>query len=668
MKGATAVQTTHRSIKALERAPQGIIYESGNTTYFADSKHSRRVLHYSDQKEDDKLIPVTAIVANQTHITGELLEATIGSYLEGDDVISHGFLANIYLSSSFPHSSLDQTAIEYLANRAVDTVFIDSIIFDPVPSGFVSICDTSDRPLPSGPYTAIISDDSITLLTTYRLYIDSFRSFITGMYPSNDGVGTFFPLQSMSSRLWGPIIPVPSRIYSWADQRPLAGVRVAVKDLFDVRGLQTPVGSQAWVSITPIANATAPSIQRLVDFGAVLVGKYKLAQFASGADPWEWMDEHHPFNSRGDGYLTCSASSSGGGCSVAAYDWLDAAIGSDTGASMRLPAAVSGTYGNRPSQGMISFDGAVPLNRAQDTAGVFSRNPVAWARFAKTWYTQEMHQNSAVTGLSPLNVPDTMKFPSRVLYPDEHFPMKNPAAQVILDTFISKMSALFSLDVHHFNLTRMVDNASIYSNTTSPWESIMNASIMLGSWSQHVDVAGPLISEWEARYDGRFPPVEAQWRALWSQFNASLVTQEAYNKALVSKATAVDWFEKNVLYETPESCSESLLLCDIGTGGVPSFREKELNDGPNATYVTLTGQGALPCASICPMFGCADYTIPIGQVDYQSPITMVTEQLPVSVNMIARRGCDLMLFNMVEKMAEAGILQTVKTGRTAFEV
>jgi Asp-tRNA(Asn)/Glu-tRNA(Gln) amidotransferase A subunit family amidase len=66
---------------------------------------------------------------------------------------------------------------------------------------------------------------------------------------------------------------------------------VAVKDLFDIRGLQTSGGSQAWVEITPIANKAAPAIQRLVDLGAVLVGTYKLAQFGSGASPWDWTDE-----------------------------------------------------------------------------------------------------------------------------------------------------------------------------------------------------------------------------------------------------------------------------------------------------------------------------------------------------------------------------------------
>ena len=63
---------------------------------------------------------------------------------------------------------------------------------------------------------------------------------------------------------------------------------------------------------------------------------------------------------------------------------------------------------------------------------------------------------------------------------------------------------------------------------------------------------------------------------------------------------------------------------------------------------------------------CADFTIPLGQVPYHSPVTYVTEQFPVSINMIVRRGCDFVLFNMVEKLARAGIIQAVKTGKQAF--
>ncbi len=62
----------------------------------------------------------------------------------------------------------------------------------------------------------------------------------------------------------------------------------------------------------------------------------------------------------------------------------------------------------------------------------------------------------------------------------------------------------------------------------------------------------------------------------------------------------------------------------------------------------------------------ADYTIPIGQVSYQSNVTFHTEFMPVTINMVVKRGCDFMLFNMIEKLADEGVLTSVKTGRTAF--
>lgn len=64
---------------------------------------------------------------------------------------------------------------------------------------------------------------------------------------------------------------MPSRIYSRSDNRSLAGVRVGVKDLFDVKGLQTTGGSRAWAAINPIANHTAPAIQRIVSSNLMFI-------------------------------------------------------------------------------------------------------------------------------------------------------------------------------------------------------------------------------------------------------------------------------------------------------------------------------------------------------------------------------------------------------------
>jgi Asp-tRNA(Asn)/Glu-tRNA(Gln) amidotransferase A subunit family amidase len=72
-------------------------------------------------------------------------------------------------------------------------------------------------------------------------------------------------------------------------------------------------------------------VQKLIDCGAIIVGKTKLSEFADAEDPTgDWVDYHCPFNPRGDGYLNPGGSSVGSGAAIAAYDWLDIAIGTDS--------------------------------------------------------------------------------------------------------------------------------------------------------------------------------------------------------------------------------------------------------------------------------------------------------------------------------------------------
>ncbi|RAK99367.1 amidase family protein [Aspergillus ibericus CBS 121593] len=651
---------------------RGITYDLGNITYFANTRYPRSTVEPESVRNislsSSGFTPITVLMVNESVITGKLLESTINSYLAGDDVFSVDFLGQIYISSPLPKVTLDTSSLNYLESMGVRHLYLDSTVFNHIPNHAIPV-RSNDHHMPSGPYTALVSDKSISFFNTYRLYEDNYRNFITGAYPSNDGMDSFNPLPAMRSRVWAPLIPVPSRIYSWNDSRPLAGKRVAIKDLFDIKGLQTSAGSQAWIQITPTANSTAPAIQRLVDLGAMLVGKYKLAQFASGSNPWDWTDEQYPFSPRGDGYLTCAGSSSGGGCSVAAYDWLDNAIGTDTGSSMRRPAAVSGTYGNRPSQGMMTLDGVVPVSWAQDTIGVFDRDPISWSQFAKAWYTPALHQNTSITGLPPLSIPNTTTaFPSRILYPDEYFPMPNPSAQAIFTSSLTRISTLFNMTIHHFNLTATITSAAIFPDTTLNWDRLANNTIALTTWPQYLTVAQPLISTWSALHNHRFPPVDPQIRTLWTSLDPSTLTnQDAYTQALHSRAQSISWFERTILTQSPTTCSDSLIICDENTGGLPSYREQSLNKPPNATLLTTyPGGAAIPCNTICSLFGCADFTIPLNQTPYLSPISKIPEQWPVSMNLMVRRGCDFILFDMVERMAEAGIISAVKTGRTAY--
>jgi Amidase len=271
---------------------------------------------------------------------------------------------------------------------------------------------------------------------------------------------------------------------------------------------------------------------------------------------------------------------------------------------MRRPAAVSGTYGNRPSQGMIVLDRAIPLSYPQDTAGVFSRDPRQWVKFAKAWYSPSLHQDPSINGLSALNVEDTKKYPKRVLYLDEYLPLANSAAQTILEDFLAKMTPIFDMKIAHTNLTAAFNkDTKIFSGETTltNFGFLTKSTGAFSGWAQGLEVSGPLVRAWATLFDGRYPPVDPAWR----QWSANPTPDAAaYAARKQTRAKAVEWFETDILYATNSSCSEAMLICDIGSGGLPSYREKDLNVAPNATLLGVKPAGAdITCANICPTFG-----------------------------------------------------------------
>lgn len=120
---------------------------------------------------------------------------------------------------------------------------------------------------------------------------------------------------------------MPSRFYHRPNSRqPLAGKRVALTDTFDVKGAKTTLSSRAWTQLYPAADASAAYVKKLLDLGAVVVGKTRTTQFTTGL---QWVDHHAPVNPRGDRYHEASGSSVGVAASLAGYRWLDFAVGGD---------------------------------------------------------------------------------------------------------------------------------------------------------------------------------------------------------------------------------------------------------------------------------------------------------------------------------------------------
>jgi len=134
-------------------------------------------------------------------------------------------------------------------------------------------------------------------------------------------------------------VPLRSKHECGKSTKPLCKLRVSIKDNIDLKGVKTSLSSRAWEELYPSKNTTGSSIQKLQDLGVSIVGKTKLSQFAEVETPTaDWVDIHCPFNPRGDGYLIPALSTSGGAASVAAYDWLDVSIGTDS--TLHLPFSI----------------------------------------------------------------------------------------------------------------------------------------------------------------------------------------------------------------------------------------------------------------------------------------------------------------------------------------
>jgi aspartyl-tRNA(Asn)/glutamyl-tRNA(Gln) amidotransferase subunit A len=152
------------------------------------------------------------------------------------------------------------------------------------------------------------------------------------------------------------------------EKLPLAGVPFAVKDLFDVQGVPTTYGSKVFAD--RVANADAAAVKRLVDAGGVCLGKLNLHECAfgfTGANP-TFGDARNPW----DPERIAGGSSSGSAIAVA-LDICPIALGSDTGGSTRMPSALCGVTGLKPTYGRVSRAGGLPLSWTMDHVGPITR-------------------------------------------------------------------------------------------------------------------------------------------------------------------------------------------------------------------------------------------------------------------------------------------------------
>ncbi|KAB5546957.1 amidase signature domain-containing protein [Coniochaeta sp. 2T2.1] len=563
--------------------------------------------------------PVSVI---QQAVAKSDISALLANWTALDDVYTSAFSQAIFLAGA-----------SCISKRAVD-------------GGASSlVLPFNNTQIPSGPY--FLETATGSLYPVYWLYEDFAGAFTEGLLQTPEG-----DFQTLSAQIPGSAsltVGVPSRLYyTKTAAKPLAGVRIGVKDIYALAGTKQSNGNRAWYNLYPKNNVTAVAIQNLIDAGAVITGLQKPSQFANGETATaDWVDYHSPFNPRGDGYQDPSSSSSGAGASIASYDWLDVAVGSDTGGSIRGPAGMQGIFGNRPSHNLVSLDNVMALSPTLDTAGFLLRDVTLWDAVCAAMYKEKYTSLAAVKPNYPKTI-YTLSFPTTA----------NNAANTLLINFLNSLQefvgATTSTPITLANEFQTSKPAEAGTATLSQFLNTTYATLI--SKEQIAIIRDPFYRDYGAAHDGRLPFVDPAPLARWAYGDS--LPASALDEAKRQKTVFMDWFNSKFLVPVsdPAQCSSGLMLYVASTGNGNSLRNRYIS-APTPPFGFSSGR-------ISVLAEVPDHVFPVGQVPQRSSVTNHDEYFPVAIDILAAKGCDGMLIRLAKDLSDAGLLPSPKTGAT----
>ncbi len=252
---------------------------------------------------------------------------------------------------------------------------------------------------------------------------------------------------------------------------PLSGLTFGLKDIYDVAGHRTGFGSPDWLATHDAAAVHSAVAQCLLDSGAHLLGKTHTEEMAFSITG---ENAHYgtPRNPAAPGRVPGGSSS--GSASAVAGGFVDFAIGSDTGGSVRAPASFCGIYGIRPTHGRISMAGAAPLAPSFDTCGWFARDAEMLSRVG-----------DALLGGNAAK-------PGRLLFARDAFALAVPDALRALQPAVDLLSALFG----------PTTEVTVAEEGLNKWFDVFRISQFGEIWETH--------GEWVSRVHPTFGPAIAQ--------------------------------------------------------------------------------------------------------------------------------------------------------------
>jgi amidase len=356
--------------------------------------------------------------------------------------------------------------------------------------------------------------------------------------PPHDPVGAFCTVNHVALRGSG--------------KGPLAGLKMAVKDIFDIAGHCTGFGNPDWLRTHPPASATAPVVRQLLDAGADMIGRTltdELAYSLSGENVHYGTPVNTACPERVPG-----GSSSGSAAAVAA-GLVDFALGTDCGGSVRLPASYCGILGLRPTHGRVPLDGTIDFAASFDVVGWFARDPGILRKVGRVLLGDD-RQAAA---------------PRRLLIAKDAFALIDRPVADALQHAIAAVRACFALaeDVtispqgldRWMNVFRVVQGSEIWANH--------------GAWiTRSKPQFGPAIAErlaWAAKLDStEITAKKAERRAIRERIDALIGEGDILclpTSPRIAPLRGTEQHELEVVYRYQAMC----LLCTAGLGGLPQI-------------------------------------------------------------------------------------------------
>ncbi|KAK4197147.1 amidase signature domain-containing protein [Triangularia verruculosa] len=534
-----------------------------------------------------------------------------------DDVFQAAFLATVLFTTSSTKANkikLSNEARDYLRKLGnTRVVFLHAPLLLP------------------GPYLMVRNQ----LRDVWRLYDDTHGTCMVTLKPQATPQDSFATFQWMGSSSQFPSFAIRSRIKTtFQPVSPIAGLRIIVKDNIHLKGTRTSQGNKAFYNTYPAQEASAPCIQRLVDKGVTVAGKSKMNSFGNWEEPLEYIDFQAPWNARGDGYQSTGGSSSGSAAALAAYEFLDLAIGTDTWGSVTRPALWCGLFGLRPSFGAVPSSGIEPFCGVYDTAGLLGRDLKKCRQFAAEWLDDRVL------------VKEPKPFGS-IVWATDFWDIVEVNQQQMARNFIRIIKDTLTIECHDVSFSKA-------------WAQAPPAEANGLSLVSYIDEATAAqcydalhnCQDFRTRYKEMFkhePYISPPNQRMWDF--ARTITKEKRDEGFDRLSVYRKWFRETIF---SAHNSNPLVVMPL-----ESMRPRYRDEAPDFKRPPQPGVNPLGIAAVleCPVL-----SVPVSEIAYHSRITDQEEQLPFVVAVMSKQGKFLL-----QVLKHGGMPTTVQTGRSMFQ-